>query len=135
MTETDAQVVRVPQDVLLDILAANHDVCLQILQMMAVRLHLTATHLCELSNLDVRHRLYNALLRLSRMDPANPRVRLICPPLTHTDLADHVGARRETVSREMSRLIQSNIIEKTSRAITIRQPYELTRLMAQVFKT
>lgn len=59
-----------------------------------------------------RIRLYNTLLRLSRVRNDGGRERIISPPLVHAELAEHIGASRETVSREMSRGIDTDRVKQ-----------------------
>ena len=90
--------------------------------------------LSELSFLDTKHRLYNTLLRLSRVRGDGGRERIISPPLVHAELAEHIGASRETVSREMSRLAREQLVERTSRAIVLKNPVELSRRISRALE-
>ncbi|MBB4009434.1 Crp/Fnr family transcriptional regulator [Allorhizobium taibaishanense] len=133
MATTDSVVVLMPIPVFQRLIAENHHVCTALLSVLTKRLQVLHARLCELSYLDVRHRLYTTLLRLSEpLCPDKPRERWIAPPVIHSALAEHIGARRETVSREMSRLTQDGVIERDRKAILIRQPHELLRRLSQI---
>ncbi|MVA68839.1 Crp/Fnr family transcriptional regulator [Agrobacterium vitis] len=131
MATTDAMLVRMPVDVFNDIIAQKHTVCLSLLSVLVQRMHVLHARICEFSYLDVRHRLYTTLLRLSKPSEDKPQQRMISPVIIHAALAEHVGARRETVSREMSRLVQDGVIQRTRTAIVIRQPHALLRRLSQ----
>ena len=62
------------------------------------------------------------------------RERIISPPLVHAELAEHIGASRETVSREMSRLAREQLVERTSRAIVLKNPVELSRRISRALE-
>ncbi|THF50682.1 Crp/Fnr family transcriptional regulator [Allorhizobium terrae] len=132
MTITDGEVIMIPPDVFQEILEARHDICLTLLTTMTSRMRQLYLKVSEHSYLDVKHRLYNALLRLSLPCTDNPERRIIAPPLIHAALAEHVGTSRESISREMSRLLQDAVIERNSDAIIIRQPRELLRRLSRV---
>lgn len=133
MATKDSVVVLMPIPVFQRLIAEHHHVCTALISVLAKRLQVLHARLCELSYLDVRHRLYTTLLRLSEpLCPDKPRERRIAPPVIHSALAEHIGARRETVSREMSRLTQDGVIERNREAIVIRQPHELLRRLSQI---
>lgn len=72
--------------------------------------------------LDLRHRLYSELLRLSIVRPANPKERVITPPPYHHVLAARIGCRREQVTREFTTMDQESLIERTRGAIILKNP-------------
>lgn len=132
MTATDAEVITIPPGIFREIINTRHDVCHDLLCTMTYRLRQLYMRMTEYSYLDVKSRLYNALLRLSLPAPDNKEQRIISPPIIHAVLADHIGASRESVSREMSRLLQDAVIERGDDAIIIRQPRELLRRLSRV---
>ncbi|HBF31129.1 Crp/Fnr family transcriptional regulator [Rhizobium sp.] len=131
MAATDVEAIIIPPEVFQDILQTRHDVCVTLLSNMTARMRHLYHRMAERSYLDVKSRLYNSLLRLSLPCPEDKEQRIITPPIIHAVLAEHVGASRESVSREMSRLLQDAVIERTFDAIIIRQPRELLRRLAQ----
>ncbi|MDQ0456879.1 Crp/Fnr family transcriptional regulator [Rhizobium paknamense] len=132
MSSTEAQLLMMPQALFRQIVAERPPVCLELVTVMARRLRSLIQRMSELSYLDARHRLYNTLLRLSQPCDEQKDRRIIAPPIIHADLAEYIGASRETVSREMSRLLQDGVIERTSDAIILRQPRELLRRLSKV---
>jgi CRP/FNR family transcriptional regulator, cyclic AMP receptor protein len=135
MTATDADIIVIPPQVFLEILEARHDVCLSLLSIMTFRMRNLYLRMTEQSYLDVKSRLYNTLLRLSLPCREDKEQRIITPPLIHAVLAEHVGTSRESISREMSRLLQDAVIERTTDSIVIRQPRELLRRLSRVVNT
>lgn len=131
MTATDAEMIIIPPEVFREIINTRHDVCRNLLFIMTARLRQLYLRMTEHSYLDVKSRLYNTLLRLSLPLPDNKEQRMISPPIIHAVLADHIGASRESVSREMSRLLQDAVIERGEDAIIIRQPRELLRRLSR----
>lgn len=134
MAVSDATVTVIPCIVFHDILRQRADVALTLLQLLSKRIRAMNDRLSELSFLDTKHRLYNTLLRLSRVRHDGGRERIISPPLVHAELAEHIGASRETVSREMSRLAREELVERTSRAIVLKNPVELSRRISRALE-
>ncbi len=134
MSVTDASVIVIPGAVFHDIMKQNFDVCMALMQLLAHRLRQTNERLSELTFLDTKHRLYNALLRLSRVRSETSRERIISPPIVHAELAELIGASRETVSREMSRLSREALVERTTRAIVLKNPAELSRRISKALE-
>ncbi len=134
MAVSDCVVTVIPYAVFHDILQSRRDVCLSLMRLLSGRIRSMNERVSELSFLDTKHRLYNALLRLSRLRGDGGRERIISPPLVHAELAEHIGSSRETVSREMSRLIREQLIERTSRAIVLKNPVELSRRISRALE-
>lgn len=134
MAVSDTTVTIIPYAVFHDVLLARREVCLALMQVLSRRIRSMNERVAELSFLDTKHRLYNALLRLSRVRADGGRERIISPPLVHAELAEHIGSSRETVSREMSRLIREQVIERTSRAIILKNPVELSRRISRALE-
>lgn len=134
MAVSDVSVTVIPCIVFHEILRQRADVSLALLQLLSRRIRAMNDRLSELSFLDTKHRLYNTLLRLSRVRSDGGRERIISPPLVHAELAEHIGASRETVSREMSRLAREQLVERTNRAIVLKNPVELSRRISRALE-
>ena len=72
--------------------------------------------------LDLRHRLYSEMLRLSIARPSNPGERVITPPPYHHVLAARIGCRREQVTREFTIMDADGLIERTRGALILKKP-------------
>ncbi|QRM56804.1 Crp/Fnr family transcriptional regulator [Sinorhizobium sp. BG8] len=122
----DSSVLVVPGEVFQEILSEKPGVSLFLLRLLSQRVRILNSRVSELSFLDTKHRLYNTLLRLSRHRGLEGAERVISPPVVHAELAEHIGSSRETVSREMARLVRSALIERTNAAIILKDPAELS---------
>ena len=69
----------------------------------------------ELATLDVRHRLFAELLRISRPDGVAPGRALVSPPPYHAEIAARISARREAVTRELRALESAGLVEQRAR--------------------
>jgi CRP-like cAMP-binding protein len=74
----------------------------------------------ELSTMLVRDRLVRELLRRGRAAAGEDEDRAeLSPAPTHLDLASRIGANREAVSREMSRLSGAGLLDRAGRRLVI----------------
>ena len=90
--------------------------------------------LMELVVLDLRHRLYSELLRLSVPRGGHPTERVITPPPFHHVLASRIGCRREQVTREFTTLEKEELIERTRGALVLRRPDVLQARVASALR-
>ena len=86
--------------------------------------------LVDLSTLDVQNRLIAEVLKLARGGRVEGNVAIIDPAPKHADLASQVSTYREQVTRELSALAKLGILERTGRALVVRDLARLTRLAA-----
>ncbi|MCB1420563.1 MAG: Crp/Fnr family transcriptional regulator [Notoacmeibacter sp.] len=120
-------VMRIPEGIFNELMARSPAFTHCLLKSLSQRTRDLTNRIAELSFLDTRHRLYNTLLRMSRTRDEKDAERIISPPVIHAVLAEHIGASREAVSREMSKLAKENLVSRTRGAIILRQPGELSR--------
>lgn len=116
-----------------EFLAAVHAtpaVCDRLMQLLVNRIRDLNERMFQRNMLDVRHRLYADLLRLSRPRDAKGEQRILSPPPPHHDLAARIGCRREQVSREISAMEAEGLAEKTRGGLIILRPKELARRVA-----
>jgi len=95
------------------------DVCGQLLALLASRVRTLGNRVGELATLDVRHRLFAELLRLSRPDSATPGRALVSPPPYHAEIAARISARREAVTRELKALESAGLLERRRGALVL----------------
>jgi CRP-like cAMP-binding protein len=74
----------------------------------------------EFSTLVIRKRLIRELIRLAKESDSTDGEALIERPPTHVDLAARISTHREAVSREMSALVRSGLINKRGNALILR---------------
>jgi CRP/FNR family transcriptional regulator, cyclic AMP receptor protein len=93
--------------------------------------------LMEQTVLDLRHRLYSELLRLSvprAHDASGGRERVVTPPPFHHILAARIGCRREQVTREFTLMAQEGLIERTRGALVLKRPEILQNRVADALR-
>jgi CRP-like cAMP-binding protein len=126
---TRSELCIMPAAVFRDIIFASRTAADKILKLLSGRVRELNHRLAELSVLDLRHRLYSELMRLSHPRPGHPGERAVTPPPYHHILAARIGCRREQVTRELSSMSAEGIVEKTRGALVIVKPQVLqTRL-------
>ena len=86
--------------------------------------------LVDLSTLDVHNRLNAELLELARAGRSEGNVAIIDPAPRHADLASRISTYREQVTRELSALARVGILERSGRALIVRDVGRLARLVA-----
>jgi CRP-like cAMP-binding protein len=123
-----------PASVFKELVFANPPVGERLFCLMASRIRQLNSRFVEQTVLDLRHRLYSELLRLSI--PRNERAaeRVITPPPFHNIVAARIGCRREQVTREFSVMTQEGLIERTRGALILRQPNVLKSRVAEAMR-
>jgi CRP-like cAMP-binding protein len=126
---TRSELCIMPAVVFREIIFASQTACDKILKLLSGRVRELNHRLAELSVLDLKHRLYSELMRLSHPRPGHPGERAVTPPPYHHILAARIGCRREQVTRELSAMSTEGVVEKTRGALVILKPQVLqTRL-------
>ncbi|MGI6245065.1 MAG: Crp/Fnr family transcriptional regulator [Pseudochelatococcus sp.] len=124
---TQGEVCVMPASVFREIVFASPTVSDRLLRLLAQRVRELNARLTEHAILDLRHRLYAELLRLSTPRAGRPDERVITPPPFHHVLAARIGCRREQVTREFTSLSRDDVIERTRGALVLKQPAVLRR--------
>ena len=109
-----------PQSVFLDILAESPEVSLNIMRVLTARIRKLNMRLTEHCFLQAKHRICVEIMRKSRPRLGHESQRVISPPPLQREIAERVGTRREVVSRQISALRKKGIVEKTPRALVIK---------------
>jgi CRP/FNR family transcriptional regulator, cyclic AMP receptor protein len=117
-----------------DLVHAHPDVCDQLLALLASQIRMLANRVNEFTTLDVRHRIYAELLRLSRPEPGNKSCAIISPPPVHSEIAARVSTRREAVARELKALERKRLIERRRGAIVLTDVERLRRLVNEAIE-
>ena len=128
---TDVTVARMPASVFRAAVHRHPDVADQFLAFLVGQIRLLSNRVNEFTVLDVRHRIYAELLRLSRPDPSAPQRAIISPPPVHAEIAARVSTRREAVAREFATLERARLIERRRGAIVLTDPARLGRLIEE----
>ncbi len=100
-------------------------ICHRLLRLLTLRVRELDTRLVEHSMLDLRHRLYAELLRLSAPRHGAAGQSIVSPPPRQQDLAARIGCRREQVSRELTTMMEEGLVEKTKGGLILPHPETL----------
>jgi CRP/FNR family cyclic AMP-dependent transcriptional regulator len=117
----------VPPEPFLEAVTRAPAVCRRLLAMMAARQRDLSLRLAELSLMTTRQRVAAILLRDAR-PRAGSEVLVISPPPAQHVLAARIGARRESVSREIAAMEREGIIALERGALVIRDPQRLAAI-------
>lgn len=85
----------------------------------------------ELSTLGVQNRIHAEILRLAQADAGSGLARLISPAPKHADIAARVSTTREQVSRELSALTRSGLLEKHADGMRVTDVERLALMVQQ----
>jgi CRP/FNR family transcriptional regulator, cyclic AMP receptor protein len=116
-----------------EIVYANRPVAERLFCLMASRIRELNERFMEQTVLDLRHRLYSELLRLSSPRGASIE-RVVTPPPFHHILAARIGCRREQVTREFTMMAHEGLIERMRGALVLRQPSVLRERVADALR-
>ncbi len=112
---------------------ANHvSVRERLLRRLTGSLRELADRLLELGAQPVQRRIWLELARLAREAGIAANRAHLDPAPTHSDVASRVGTSREQVSRELSRLARQGLLERTGKALVVRDVAALDRLAGEV---
>jgi CRP-like cAMP-binding protein len=106
----------------------------RLLRLLAGRVRELNARLMEQAVLDLRHRLYSELLRLSVSRAGGGKERVVTPPPYHHVLAARIGCRREQVTREFTAMSQEGLVERTRGALVIKRPELLEARIAEALR-
>ncbi len=115
----------------LDILADSPEVSLTIMRVLASRIRKLNTRLTEHCFLQAKHRICVEIMRKSRPRLGHEGQRVVSPPPLQREIAERVGTRREVVSRQISALSKRGVVEKTPRALVIKDIDAINRIIAE----
>jgi CRP-like cAMP-binding protein len=125
VTNTIALII--PGKIFNQIIASDGTLNLRLMTAFTARIRDLNTRLFERSILDIRHRLYSELLRLSKPKKQSDTTLAISPPPYQHDLAARIGCRREQVNREITTMIEDGFLEKRKGALVILKPEVLRK--------
>ena len=99
---------------------ASRELGLRLMRLLTARIRQQNRRLLEMTALPIRLRLIAELVRLSRPKPDGTR--LLNPLPTQEELASRIGARRETISREIKALTDAGLLQRTRVSIVLLDP-------------
>ena len=131
---TRAELCIMPAAAFREILFASRQACDKVLRLLSRRVRDLDTRLAEHTILDLRHRLYAELLRMSQARTGHAGERIVSPPPFHHVLAARIGCRREQVTREISALTAEGLMDETRGGLVILRPHVLEERIAQALR-
>jgi CRP-like cAMP-binding protein len=134
---TRGEVCVMPAATFRELVFSTPEVADRLFKLLTSRIRELNGRLMEQTVLDLRHRLYSELLRLSipRAHGENGTgERVVTPPPFHHILAARIGCRREQVTREFSMMAQESLIERTRGALVLKRPDVLQARIAEAMR-
>ncbi|HVL71893.1 MAG TPA: Crp/Fnr family transcriptional regulator [Beijerinckiaceae bacterium] len=119
---TKGEVCVMPAGVFRDLVYHSPKFAERLMQLLSKRIRELNARLMEHAVLDLRHRLYAELLRLSVPRAGHAGERVVTPPPYHHVLAARIGCRREQVTREFTAMTQEGLAERTRGALVLKKP-------------
>lgn len=119
---TNAELLLVPPTAFREIVLHSPDICDRLLRLLTARVRELNVRLFERSVLDLRHRLYSELLRMSTPRKGHDGQSIVSPPPFQHDLAARIGCRREQVSRELGAMAEEGLAEKVRGGLVLPRP-------------
>jgi len=86
----------------------------------------------EFSSLGVKNRIHAELLRLARVNMDNVNRAMISPAPTHVEIASRISTHREAITRELTQLTSSGLIEKNKNKLIINDVVKLESMVRDV---
>ncbi len=131
---TRGEVCVMPGPVFRELVFSHQPVADRLFRVLTGRVRELNGRLMEQTVLDLRHRLYSELLRLSLPRAGREAERVITPPPYHHVLAARIGCRREQVTREFTAMTQEGLVERTRGALVILRPDLLEARIAEALR-
>jgi CRP-like cAMP-binding protein len=131
---TKGEVCVMPAAVFRELVFAAPTVCDRLLRLLTRRVRELTGRIMEHAVLDLRHRLYAELLRLSVPRAGANGERVVSPPPYHHVLAARIGCRREQVTRELATLSHEALVDRTRGALVLKRPEVLEERIASAMR-
>lgn len=131
---TRGELCMMPAGVFRELVFAAPAIGERLLRLLTKRVRELNARLMEHAVLDLRHRLYSELLRLSSPRAGADGERVVSPPPYHHVLAARIGCRREQVTREFTTMAQEGLVDRTRGALVIRRPDLLEARIAEALR-
>lgn len=131
---TRGEVCTMPAAAFREAVFATPVVAERLFRLLTGRIRELDARIMEHAVLDLRHRLYSELLRLSIPRSGHPTERVVTPPPYHHVLAARIGCRREQVTREFTSMDGEGLIERTRGALVLKKPELLNARVAAALR-
>ena len=128
----DSLVASLPADGFWEVLEAHREVTAATLKMLTRQIRTITERVFELAAFAVKDRIRIELLRLSRANMKGPNTAVISRAPTHLEIALRITTNREAVTRELSALNKSGLVERRGSALIVPNVDRLERLVKGV---
>ena len=116
---TEARIARLSSQHLWDVLQRNPDAAAVLIRRLTTLVRQMSDRVVTISAMPVGPRVQAELLRLALEVGVTDNRAVILKAPTHAEIASRVAARREAVSREISRLANSGILDRRGRDLVV----------------
>jgi CRP-like cAMP-binding protein len=131
---THCDIFIVPAKVFMEVVTHSPTLSHRLLKLLTRRVRDLNWQLVKSTVLDVRHRLYDELIRLSVPRKGSTEQRVVSPPPYHHILASRIGCRREQITRELGDMKKENLLEKTRGSYVLLNPHVLEERINKAFR-
>jgi len=131
---TKGEVCVMPSTVFRELVFSSPAVSDRLFRLLTARVRELNARLMEQTVLDLKHRLYSELLRLSVPRSNGGSERIVSPPPYHHILAARIGCRREQVTREFTQMAHEGLVERTRGALVLKRPEILQERVAEALR-
>lgn len=131
---TRGEVCAMPASVFRELLFSSQPIADRLFRLLTRRIRDLDARIMEHAVLDLRHRLYAELIRLSIPRAGHDGERVVTPPPYHHVLAARIGCRREQVTREFTTMAGEGLIERTRGALVLTKPEVLQSRVAAALR-
>jgi len=131
---TNTVLASMPADIFRNVLRDHPDVSARMMAYIVDLVRKLSDRVVEFSVLAVRNRIHAELLRLAREQIGDGNIATLSPAPMHADIAGRVATHREAVTRELSVLASSGLIERQPGAFVISDVSRLERLVKEGFE-
>lgn len=118
-TKTPCLIAMLSPEAFIELLREEPEISLHVIRMLTGEIRRLSSRVVEFSTLSVPGRVHAELLRLAPAQTSGETVSIIKPAPKLSDIANRISTHREAVSRELSRLIKSGLIIRTSGSLQI----------------
>lgn len=130
---THAEVYVINRDNFNAFLYKNPGTAMQVIDLLSCRMRVLGYVLMNLATDDVTSRIIKLILRLGAPYPhSSGTVTCLQYPMTHQEIADMVGASRQTVTGVLGNLKKKGVVSMERQRIYIENHEELERLLSKV---
>ena len=112
-----------------NLIYSNRQIAEIILKRLTGQVRRLTERVYDYSTLAVRNRIQAELLRLARTHMTSLNTAIISPAPTQTEIANLVSTHREAVSRELNKLVKSNLIMRQGHDLHVLDIAKLTEMV------